>query len=437
MDIVVWGAGVWGKRCMSFLPHYDINVVAVIDSDLNKQGSEYFGVPIISLELYQKKYSDIIVLIAVSNVAVSKEIEFVLDKANIVYFSLLDCPSELYWTHVSEKVPFHEYIDESAGEHINNYSGEVLAVRGWNLFSLFLYNYLKYKGEKVYWIISSKKKIKNIRAFFKSYDFILDDDIDKLMSIKYVFCTSIFEYIVHKSSNDIPFFRFDIARYRNDRLKVFRKKYDGHRCFVIANGPSLRMEDLQCLYEHGELCFGVNGIYHAFQRTNWRPDFYVAADPRMLEYFSENILSLDVPYKFLGDDNVNFWTKNLPSNVYRFHTCAVFDMECGIPFSEDVSVCTYGAGTIIYNVLQLAVYMGFREIYIIGADCQLVAGKPEHFTVEYCSIKNMKYRLRTDLIMVGYEAAKKYADAHGIKIYNATRGGALEVFERVNFDEIF
>ncbi len=33
-------------------------------------------------------------------------------------------------------------------------------------------------------------------------------------------------------------------------------------------------------------------------------------------------------------------------------------------------------------------------------------------------------------------AAKNYADSHGIKILNATRGGKLEVFERVNFDEI-
>lgn len=35
-----------------------------------------------------------------------------------------------------------------------------------------------------------------------------------------------------------------------------------------------------------------------------------------------------------------------------------------------------------------------------------------------------------------FEAAKRYADSHGIKIYNATRGGNLEVFERVDFDSL-
>jgi len=36
-----------------------------------------------------------------------------------------------------------------------------------------------------------------------------------------------------------------------------------------------------------------------------------------------------------------------------------------------------------------------------------------------------------------YKTAKKYADRHGVKIYNATRGGNLEVFERVDFDTLF
>ena len=42
-----------------------------------------------------------------------------------------------------------------------------------------------------------------------------------------------------------------------------------------------------------------------------------------------------------------------------------------------------------------------------------------------------------DLQLAGYQKAKQYADAHGIKIYNATRGGKLEVFPRVDFDSLF
>ena len=44
------------------------------------------------------------------------------------------------------------------------------------------------------------------------------------------------------------------------------------------------------------------------------------------------------------------------------------------------------------------------------------------------------YNPKTEM---AYQAAEKYAEEHGIKIYNATRGGRLEVFERVDFDSLF
>ncbi len=36
-----------------------------------------------------------------------------------------------------------------------------------------------------------------------------------------------------------------------------------------------------------------------------------------------------------------------------------------------------------------------------------------------------------------YELCKEFAEKNGVKIYNATRGGKLEVFERVDFDSLF
>ena len=41
-----------------------------------------------------------------------------------------------------------------------------------------------------------------------------------------------------------------------------------------------------------------------------------------------------------------------------------------------------------------------------------------------------------DKMIDAYKVAKQYADDHNIKIYNATRGGKLEVFERVDLDDI-
>ena len=89
--------------------------------------------------------------------------------------------------------------------------------------------------------------------------------------------------------------------------------------------------------------------------------------------------------------------------------------------------------------MQLAAYMGVKEIYLLGVD--FTYGGQEK-NVEYthfygtdksgnASIGYVKH------VALAYQSAKEYADSHGIKIYNATRGGKLEIFERVDFDSLF
>lgn len=69
-------------------------------------------------------------------------------------------------------------------------------------------------------------------------------------------------------------------------------------------------------------------------------------------------------------------------------------------------------------------------------DCSIYPSlEKQHFIPNYCEKQpvnlNVEYNVRA------YKSARLYAENHGIKIYNATRGGELEVFERVNFDDIF
>ena len=51
-------------------------------------------------------------------------------------------------------------------------------------------------------------------------------------------------------------------------------------------------------------------------------------------------------------------------------------------------------------------------------------------------VEDRSRKYATPKLIVGYEEVKKYADSHGIKVYNATRGGVLEVFPRVKLEDI-
>lgn len=76
---------------------------------------------------------------------------------------------------------------------------------------------------------------------------------------------------------------------------------------------------------------------------------------------------------------------------------------------------------------------------MLGADCTVeVSQEKQHFVKNYEDDKFSKsFGLNTQQLFKGYEAARKYCEQHGIRLCNATRGGALEVLERVSFDSLF
>ena len=92
----------------------------------------------------------------------------------------------------------------------------------------------------------------------------------------------------------------------NDRkLAALKDKHKGQRCFVIGNGPSLRISDLDRLKD--EITFASNKIYLAFEETDWRPTYYTAVDRLVIESLHEVISHLDLTKllpDFAADDGV-------------------------------------------------------------------------------------------------------------------------------------
>lgn len=107
--------------------------------------------------------------------------------------------------------------------------------------------------------------------------------------------------------------------------------------------------------------------------------------------------------------------------------------------SENVSDHFSVGYTVTFSAIQLAIYMGFKEIHLLGVDFNysVVADRKGKMTRLYGvqTYFDGKERLNYYSVMYAYCQAEEYCKTHGIKIYNTTRGGKLEVFERADFDE--
>ena len=76
--------------------------------------------------------------------------------------------------------------------------------------------------------------------------------------------------------------------------------------------------------------------------------------------------------------------------------------------------------------------MGFKEIYLLGIDCNYNVGVKNHI-VEYTTnvVRDAGY-----LMNESYKESQKYALKNGIKIINLNKGGNLDVFEKANIEDL-
>lgn len=242
------------------------------------------------------------------------------------------------------------------------------------------------------------------------------------------------------------------------RLKQLRGAYHGERCFIMGNGPSLNKMDLRLF--RNESVWGSNRCYLLFDRIEWRPLFYVAVDIRVVPDNADEINSLSAK---VPDSNffypVEFRRNGIlksRKNVYWYHEVPFH--EDNLPysmFSTDPSNFVYTVRSVTIAMLQLAVYLGFNPIYLIGCDTSYTipanvqiengdtnllistASDPNHFDPSYFGTGKKWHDPHVDRMIFHYEQAKKVCDERGVQVLNATVGGDLDVFPRTNYLELF
>ena len=234
-----------------------------------------------------------------------------------------------------------------------------------------------------------------------------------------------------------------------EKLAGYKNKYSGKRCFLVGNGPSLKAEDLTKIHQSGDITFAFNRVYNIFDDTPWRPTFYISQDEKMLSGCADVVDKLDLPVKFIPIQLHWYHDINISDAVYFNMNWQQVENPMEFGFTNDISHEIFCASTGMYTAAQMAAYMGFSEIYFIGVDHHFqtsINNKGEivvdntvkdYFSDKYNEDKNDLYIPNTEKSTLTYVAMKKHCDELGIKVFNATRGGKLEVFPRVDFDTLF
>ncbi len=240
---------------------------------------------------------------------------------------------------------------------------------------------------------------------------------------------------------------FELTKYGRSIVKL-KNCHKDDVCFVIGNGPSLSAADLQELYVHQVPCFATNRVYKIFNQTEWRPQFFVSEDVIILRSIQHEVEALPSEKKFIPINLKWYEEINICDADY-------FYLDYNSEFSESFGLsldCAHAVkccATVTTTCIQFAIYMGFSKIFLLGVDHSFakMIDKNGNVVVDSTIRNHFTDDYDKDIVDQGFQvdsATEAYMNIERLsrklgtfRVFNATRGGKLEVFERVDFDDLF
>ena len=277
-------------------------------------------------------------------------------------------------------------------------------------------------------------------------------NIKFLNNIKYYLIFYVLNY--KKTVNEYKLKQINFKLSDKKSIEKYFNKYSNQECVIVGNGPSLNKLDLSKI--NNIKTFGVNSIFLMTKKNGFKPSFYVVEDRLVVKHNTEQIIDYDVEHKFfpslykekLAGSKGNYF--NLDSRFYRDEYNIM--NSTNIKFSDDFSKVAYAGQSVTYLNMQLAYYMGFKTVYLIGIDFNYILPKdvvkdgrvwiskgddPNHFDKSYFGKGKESNDPQLHKTIFAYKKAEEVFSNQNKKIINLTPETKLDVFEKKDFNSIF
>lgn len=230
-------------------------------------------------------------------------------------------------------------------------------------------------------------------------------------------------------------FGYSLHLYTEDsNLYKYKNLHQDQRCVIIGNGPSLNKTNLKLL--ENEITFGLNKIYLLFPKLSFRPTYIVSYIPDVIEQCLEEYLNLRIPL-FVSQAG-----KKILRN--RKHETCYFGKHKQFVFSLNPAQEICVGHTVTYVTLQLAYYMGFKKVILIGMDHNFNYDGPSdkwhtinkgvrgrHFDDNYFSSGQTWQSPNLKISEAHYAFARAVFEKDGREIINSTVDTKLDVYNKI------
>lgn len=243
--------------------------------------------------------------------------------------------------------------------------------------------------------------------------------------------------------------------------KELKDQYLGETCFILGNGPSLKKLDFKKLSD--KYVFTVNSLYKNENFHELNSNFHVYSD---FVFFSDDFsteTAKNIREELLQYNIMTF----LPSHAEKFIAEYQFQKNCRIyspilhfhnKSSSKIMLDKYtiDCSSVVFQCIQIALYMGFKTIYLLGCDCtgiqNIIEKKLGQSITNYAYSTNEndnklyeKIVTERDMYTVfqtqanifeQYKVFKKIVESNGASICNLTQPTILDSIARKKLEDV-
>jgi len=227
----------------------------------------------------------------------------------------------------------------------------------------------------------------------------------------------------------------------------------GTRAFIVGNGASLEPDQLDMLHKHNEVCFGVNRIHLMYDRTEWRPTYWLLMDMDGTKVYVHDI-PIHAKQGYLCYVRCDILARCITTWLGAIPNEEMLEMMNGVSPMDAVNKVDmgkresrdpwtdgkYNEGGSVAAAQQLALAWGYNPVYLIGCEGGYRSSGRNHFAPDYMVEDRGpdKMALINERINVVDEIVLREYVARNVHILNATVGKITrKTYPRVNFWELF
>jgi hypothetical protein len=240
-----------------------------------------------------------------------------------------------------------------------------------------------------------------------------------------------------------------------------KDKYNNERIFILGSGSSILLYDLKVLNK--EYVMTQNSFHMHKDINDIEPNFHCVVP----YYQSEKEISIWVDYiadmKAKMPNSLFLWGLNTKGLIDKYHEDisaksyyirTKYNLLTLKKAKVNISKTIMTIPTVLTQCLSVAIYLGFKEIYLLGFDLDQIChtndqtygrfyGMSKITETEFEKDANQRLDVETTdgwytwwLMNKQFFLIKDFADQNNISIVNGTKGGLLSYFKREPIEKI-